>query len=137
MTMPIDGNTAAYVLHTRPAFEDLRQVASQVAGLLVLAASGASTAAPDHPLLTLARELHQHASDALHSASVPAPAREHHAGMLLAAGALHESLQCAAAGLLAFDRILIPLRRAYNHLERASRTLPGYEMVSFEHACCS
>ena len=51
MTETLDDRTTAYILETRRPFEDLRQVASQLAGLLVLAASGAKSAAPDHPML--------------------------------------------------------------------------------------
>ena len=47
----IDDRTTAYVIATQPVFEDLRQVAAQLAGLLVLAASGSKESAPDHPML--------------------------------------------------------------------------------------
>ena len=45
----IDNETVAYILVARKHFEDLRQVAAQLAGLLVLAAAGGKSATPDHP----------------------------------------------------------------------------------------
>ena len=34
------------------------------------------------------------------------------------------------------DRILIPLRSGYAQLELAADALPGFEKISYEHACC-
>ena len=34
------------------------------------------------------------------------------------------------------DRILIPLRAGYSELERAADSLPGFEKVAYERACC-
>src|SRR5207247_1120661 len=42
----IDDRTAAYVIEAQPLFEDLRQLAAQLAGLLVLAATGSKDASP-------------------------------------------------------------------------------------------
>ena len=50
----IDEATATYILENQRCFEDLKQVASQLAGLLVLAASGSKEAVPDHPMLDAA-----------------------------------------------------------------------------------
>ncbi len=77
-----DDQTTAYVLHTQPYFEDLKQVAAQLAGLLVLEESGA---APDHPMLLSARSAYQNAVDGLRATRVPAPARAHHNHLLAAA----------------------------------------------------
>jgi hypothetical protein len=37
---------------------------------------------------------------------------------------------------LEIDRVLKPLRAGYAHLDQASRTLPGFELVRFEQGCC-
>jgi len=137
VTRPLDDATAAYILETRRGFEDLRQVASQLAGLLVLAAAGAKSAPPDCPMLESSRRLFEEAADGLRSARFTARARAHHQALLDACGALGESLAGAEASLCAIDPVLLPLRGAYSHLERASRLLPGFEMVSFDHACCA
>jgi hypothetical protein len=34
------------------------------------------------------------------------------------------------------DRVLIPLRAGYSELERAADSLPGFEKVAYERACC-
>jgi hypothetical protein len=34
------------------------------------------------------------------------------------------------------DGMLAPLRAGYTELERAADSLPGFEKISYEHACC-
>jgi hypothetical protein len=132
----VDDETAAYILETRLHFEDLRQVAAQIAGLLVLAAAGSSSAGPYHPMLTAAVRLHEEASDALRSVRVPEPACDHHAHLRAAATALANAL-AAAQHSIAIDPVLAPLRAAYDQLQQASNELPGFPMVTFEQACCA
>ena len=64
--MTIDDETAAYIIEVHKYFEDLRQVASQLAGLLVLAAASGKDPVPDHPMLLSARRLHQEACKRFH-----------------------------------------------------------------------
>jgi len=131
----VDGETAAYILHTRRPFEDLRQAAAQIAGILVLNASGANTASPDHPLLRTAAELHRGALEEVHHAKPTPRASRHHRCLLDAGSALAEAL-AAARQNPEIDPVLVPLRRAYTHLQNGAKTLPGFEMVSFEQGCC-
>ena len=42
----VDDATAAYIVENQKCFEDLKQVAAQLAGLLVLAAAGSKEARP-------------------------------------------------------------------------------------------
>jgi hypothetical protein len=126
MTKP-DEQTTAYVLQTQPYFEDLKQVAAQLAGLLVLEESGA---APDHPMLLSARSAYQNAVDGLRSTRVPARARVHHSHLLAAAQNLGAALHGAG------DK-LIPIERSYAELRAASHALPGFQMISFEQGCCA
>jgi hypothetical protein len=123
----IDDQTVAYTIVVQPYFEDLKQVAAQLAGLLVLEASGA---APDHPMLASADQAYKSAVDGLKSARVPARARWHHVHLLAAAAKLHEALHGSG------DR-LVPLEGAYNDLRLASKSLPGFQMISFERGCCA
>ena len=132
---PVDDATAEYILNTRKAFEDLRQVAAQIAGVLVLAAAGGATANSDHPMLKAAGELHRAASEALRSMRPTERAKEHHTRLLQAAGALGLALRTAQR--INVDAILAPVRAAYQDLQRASESLPGFPMVAFEHGCCS
>lgn len=123
----IDDQTTAYVLETQPYFEDLKQVAAQLAGLLVLEASGA---APDHPMLLTAQSAYRSAVDGLRSVRVPGSARPHHGHLVSAAQSLDQALHGAG------DR-LIPLEGAYARLRAASHALPGFQMISFDKGCCA
>jgi hypothetical protein len=131
----IDDATAAYIVENRKCFEDLKQVASQLAGLLVLSASGSKEAVPDHPMLHAAGELFQEAVDAMQSARPTERARRHHEHLRRASSMLGAALKEARADLNV-DRVLIPLRAGYSELERAADQLPGFEKVSYERACC-
>jgi hypothetical protein len=136
--MSVDDETAVYILENRRYFEDLRQVAAQLAGLLVLAAAGGKSAAPDHPMLESAEHLYNEALDGLRGARITPRARENHEHLLDAAGALRISLSAARRHLpVSVDPILAPLRAAYTHLQRAVNSLPGFAMVAFEQGCCA
>ena len=117
-----DDQTTAYVLQTQPYFEDLKQVAAQLAGLLVLEESGAL---PDHPMLLSAQSAWRNAADGLRSTRVPDRAKAHHSHLLAAA-------QNLSAALHGTGDKLIPLERSYAELRAASHALPGFPMISFE-----
>jgi hypothetical protein len=131
--MSVDDQTAVYILATRTAFEDLRQVVSLLAGLLVLATAKGKSDPPD---LQPARRLLQQAGDALRAAPLSTQAAGHHAHLLRAAEHLAIALQRASLRI-DVDSILPPLRSGYDALQKASQTLPGFEMVAFEQGCCS
>jgi hypothetical protein len=139
----LDDRTTAYVLQVRPHFEGLRDVAAQLAGLLVLAATGARSAAPDHPMLQSAGALCEQSRDGIRSARATRRAGAHHRHLARAADSLASALSAAQDRLgrplpaTDLDIVLTPLKEGYAHLERASRTLPGFETVSFDHACCA
>ncbi len=70
----LDERKHDYVTAIKPAFDCLRDVAAQVAGLLVLAVSGSKSAA-GHPMLPVALESHPGAVDLLGTAGCPPPGR--------------------------------------------------------------
>jgi hypothetical protein len=131
----VDDATAAYIVENQKCFEDLKQVASQLAGLLVLAATGSKEAVPDHPMLSAARELFREAQDGLNRARPTARGQRHFEHLLRAAAAIGDALKKAEVRL-DVDCILIPLRAGYSELEQAADELPGFEKVSYERACC-
>jgi hypothetical protein len=140
----LDDATIRYVLETRSHFEDLRHAIGQVAGMLVLAAAGAKTVTPDHPLFATARQTFGRVSDGIRAAQPSARATHHHRHLLAASGALGFALNQAKADLQArgldrerVDAVLRPLRSAYRHLAWAAHALPGFELVSFDQACCA
>jgi hypothetical protein len=123
----IDDQTTAYIVNVQVYFEDLKQVAAQLAGLLVLGAAGA---APDHPMLASAGQAYENAADGLKSLRVPPQARTHHNHLVAAAAKLDEALRANG------DTLRL-LEGAYAELRWASRTLPGFQMISFEQGCCA
>lgn len=132
----MDEQTVAYILATRKHFEDLRQVAAQLAGLLVLAAAGGKSATPDHPMLDAAEQLYRSAAEGVRSARPTERARRHHDHLLRAAETLGGAVARARAGI-EVDPILHSVKAAYAALQLACRELPGFEIISFEHGCCS
>ena len=139
----LDNETVAYILAARKYFEDLRQVAAQLAGLLVLAAAGGKSATPDHPMIEAAAQLHASASDAIRNLRATPRARTHHECLSRADAALARTLASARARMgpaamnSEIETILTPLKAAYSQLQFASAELPGFEMVSFSQACCA
>jgi hypothetical protein len=135
----LDDRTVAYVLATRPHFENLRDVAAQLAGLLVLAASGARSASPDHPMLLSADALFHESRDGIRRAPCTERARAHHRHLTQAVESIEAALSAARRGAIgpSLDRVLAPLKEGYGHLQRASNELPGFEIVGFAHACCT
>jgi hypothetical protein len=137
---PLDDQTVAYVLAARPHFENLRDVAAQLAGLLVLAASGARSAAPDHPMLHSAEALFKASRDGIRSTRSTTRALPHHRHLTQAADSLEAALLAArdrlGRPLADLDPVLTPLNAGYAHLQHAASALPGFELVGFDHACC-
>ena len=140
--LPLDDQTVAYVLESQPLFEDLRHVAAQLAGLLVLAATGSREATPAHPMLCAAEDLFTATLERVGRTRATERARPHRDSLLQAAALLGEALTATrtllgAASGAEFDRALVPLRGSYGHLQHAARVLPGFRMVAFEQACCA
>jgi hypothetical protein len=133
MTAAIDDQTVAYVAATHPYFEDLKQVAAQLAGFFVLEAAGSPNANQDHPLLKSAREVFRDAEDGIKSARVSAQAREHHSHLLNAMTQLDGVLD----GLRRDGDALPQLEQAWAELRAASRALPGFSILDFERGCCA
>ena len=137
----LDGATLLYIEAAESCFEDLRQVAAQLAGLLLLSASGARSAGPHHPMLAVAADLFYAARDATLRLTPRSPRAKHH----------HRHLQAASEKLaetLALLRTMPPgrggvtmstqrLTRAWQELGHASRALPGFDLVDFSQACCA
>ena len=144
LTDTFDERTIRYVLETRPHFEELRQVVGQVAGMLVLAAAGAKSVTQDHPLFATARESLRQATDGIRSARPSARGLHHHRHLLNAAEALGLALSRAQEDMHLhgmdrdrIDPVLEPLNLAYRQLAWSAKALPGFEILSFDQACCA
>jgi hypothetical protein len=128
----LDDQTTVYILAAHSWFEDLKQVAGQLAGLLILAAAGSKNAVPDHPMLISAEQIFRNAADGLRSARVPVRARSHHDYLSAASVKLNAALR----SMRGTGDALPFLEAAYAELRSASRSLPGFQMISFERGCC-
>jgi len=133
MTSQNDEQIVAYTVATQPCFEDLKQVAAQLAGLLVLKSSGSTSAIPDHPMLKSAALVHSNAVDALRTARITPQVAKHHNHLLNTSMHLSAALKALHAGA----DPLTALELAYDELRSASHSLPGFQMISFNHACCA
>jgi hypothetical protein len=137
----IDDATAGYVLRAQVPFDLLRQAAGQLAGLLVLAAAGGSSA-QDHPMLGLSSGCVAEALDALRGITPPGAAAHHHHHLLRAAASIGTALGNARERLhqrddASVEAILAPLRAGFRHLQWAASALPGFEIVAFGQGCCA
>lgn len=136
-----DDATRAYVEAASPCFDDLRAVTAQLAGLLLLAASGARLAGPDHPMRAVAEDLLESARDAtLRLAPRSERTRHHHEHLLAAVATLTEALARIRSAPLGRDGVTEPTRllgTAWDELGAASRALPGFDLIDLTGACCA
>jgi hypothetical protein len=136
-----DDATRAYVEAAGACFEDLRAVTAQLAGLLLLSASGARSAGPHHPMLAVAEDLLESARDAtLRLAPRSVRTRHHHEHLLATAARLAETLARIRAAPLGRESVTEPTRllnAAWEELGAASRALPGFDLIDLTGACCA
>lgn len=137
----LDEPTYRYVTAMQPPFEQLRQAAGQIAGVLVLAVVGKQGTA-GHPMLDLADTARQHAADALLGCCPPPHGEHHHRHLVLAARAIAAAIDAArlhrrGADDAGADSVLTPLRTGYQELQWAANALPGFETVAFSQGCCA
>ncbi len=91
MNTAVDDLTAAYIAQVSPAFEDMRQVAAQLAGWLVLHRVGGGEGAAEHLVLKVARELLRCSREEIETQAPTAAARTHHEALRRAAAYLERA----------------------------------------------
>ncbi len=138
----LDDRSTAYVLSVQDTFEDLRQVAGQIAGLLVLAAAGDRAITPDHTMMTLAQRRYDSSVGTIFGATAPPRCLHHHRHLTAAAMCIGRALEHARsttgpAGMLDVDGTLRVLRRGWDELRWSAMTVPGFEIVALDQACCA
>jgi hypothetical protein len=138
----LDDPTTAYAIAMRMPFDNLRQAAAQLAGILLLAAAKSRTATPDHPMLTLAAQTYREALDVIGAAVAPPRGQHHHRHLTGAAIWIGRALAAARSGsgrsgTLEVETTLSLLRRGWQELQWAVGALPGFELVAFDQACCA
>lgn len=136
-----DDRTIRLLLDVHPAFEGLRTVAGQLAGLLILAAAGARGGRLDGPLLDAARLTYKDTRERVLNLAVEDSIR--HVGHHLRQAA--EGIEATLANVeresragLSFDgtQALALLKGAYRHLDRVSKLTPGFRLVNTSNSCC-
>ncbi|MGV8987280.1 MAG: hypothetical protein ACOH2H_13475 [Cypionkella sp.] len=134
---------AHYAAACRPIYEDLRRVIGQLAGLLILARLTARTEMADLPEMTQCRARWQDAAQRLGTLSPPTGLQRHKA-QLDSAHAFSGLVMKAFSDLRPtgdttpqLDLMSVQIKRAYAHLDTASSTKAGLQMVDFSHACCA
>lgn len=132
-----------YAAACRPIYEDLRRVIGQVSGLLILARLTSRTEMSDLNELQLCRARWCDAAERLAALEAPTGLSRHKLQLTSAHQFSGEAIN-AFAGLRGgvdktaeFDRMGLQIKRAYAHLEAASSSKAGLQMVDFTHACCS
>lgn len=137
----LDDATLAYVAAMRETFDQLRQVAGQLAGVLVLAVAGGQGVA-GHPMLELADTALRAAADTVRGSRPPPRGAHHHRHLARALEQLGLALVAARLNLRAGDEagtdaIMAPLRAGFAELQAAANVLPGFEVVAFSQGCCA
>lgn len=137
----LDAATYGYVTAMQLPFEQLRQAAGQIAGVLVLAVTTKQGTA-GHPMLDLADSARQAAADAVQGCRPPARGAHHHRHLVLAGRAVAAAIAAARLNRrggddAGTDAVLGPLRAGYQELQWAAAALPGFETVAFSQGCCA
>ena len=130
-----------YLNATRAPFEDLRQVVTQIAALLILAASG-DRDWRDHPMIDVTAEAWRGVDDAVRAVAVPASAAHVHHHFVKAGRSVAEALEIITAKRARFDdaaldAALAALKDAQQQMQWSSAAVPGLEIVDFSQGCCA
>jgi hypothetical protein len=137
----LDDHLIEYIAAAEPCFDNFKRVAAQLAGLLILSASGSRHAGPDHPMVAVASDLNATAVDALKRLSPRGKrARHHHVHLEKASEKLAGVVEIIGSGHWSTERMTVPtamLKSAWVELDYASRALPGFELVDLSQACCA
>jgi hypothetical protein len=134
----LDEATLSYVLAARPAFELLRQTASQLAALLILAAAGGRSA-QDNPVFARACAGQAEARDLIGALRPGRHGAHHYRHLKACAEAVGAACQEASLHLHKGhgQQALARLREGLQHLHFAAAALPGFEVVAFGQSCCA
>lgn len=131
----------AYLEAARAPFEDLRQVVTQIAALLILAASG-SRDWRDHPMIDVTVEAWRRVDDAIRAVNVPDEAAHVHHHFVKAGRGVAEAIEIIATRRAKFDdaaldAALAAIKIAQQEMQWSSAAVPGLEVVDFSQGCCA
>lgn len=133
-------DVARYARQTQVAFDELRDAAAQLAGVLVLSAAGSQKALPNHPAMLVAKDLHERSMDRILSAIVSHQTAHHHLHLKRAGHLIGRALAACSTvqnATIDVDAALPILKRGWTELRHATQALPGFQTLSFDRACCT
>lgn len=136
----LDENTASYAVSAQACFEDLHAAANRMAGLLVLLAITKTRHVLDMDVHKAAAWLVRAGLEEYRGLVPTSRSLHFHrhlgkAGELLAVAL--KDIESTRSGSAGARDPLAPLRAGWEELRSASRCLPGFEVVDFEHSCCA
>jgi hypothetical protein len=136
-----DDRTIRLLLDLHPAFEGLRTVAGQLAGLLILAAAGANGGGLDGSLLDAARLTYKETRERVRNLAAEDSIRHVRHHLRQAAEGIEATfanVERESRAGLSFDgtRAFALLKGAYGHLEGVSKLTPGFRLVDTSNSCC-
>lgn len=148
MTSPAEAErladaTLRYVVACEPAFERLRETATQLGGLALIAMLRREGAFDTETPRRMAAETLAATRAMLATLTVPAAAAHHFHHVGAAAAALEAVVgvmgwgQLDRSGEAARREISARLRTATEHLRHAENAMPGFETVDLRHSCCA
>lgn len=136
----LDDATAAYSISAQACFESFHAAANRMAGLLVLLAITGRRHVLDADIKIAATPLVKVGADQFQRLT-PTPRSRHFHTHLGQAGELLSTvcrdIDGTLSGAAGARDPLPPLRAAWEELRSASKSLPGFEVVDFEHSCCA
>jgi hypothetical protein len=132
--------TIDYIIKAQVHFDDLKQVASSMAGMLVLAETGIAEAATEQPMIAIAYETWKRAADGVGTLKVPVLAEHFHVHLQKGStliGDLFASLYRRVPTSRSNDDAIRTLKLAWEQISFAAKALPGFETVDLEQSCCA
>ncbi|PDT82194.1 hypothetical protein [Sinorhizobium sp. BJ1] len=136
----LDDATSAYAISAQTCFENFHGTANRLAGLLVVFAIAKSRHVLDVEVHAAAAGLIKAGNEEFRALR-STPRSQHFHGHLANAGKLLrvaiEELNRTLAGSASARDPLAPLQAAWSELRSASKCLPGFEVVDFQHSCCA
>lgn len=137
---PLDDRTIRYIQVVQPIFDDLRQAACTLAGLLVLAATNARASAVEHPTFHALAEAFRLADDALRGVTPSPAARHFHYHLCCGVVQLSTTIESVFAARLPGGDLgssLTLLQASWQNIRSASAALPGFSLVDLDDSCCA
>jgi hypothetical protein len=128
-----------YVIDAKPVFEDLRQIVSQLAGLMLVDRTGGASTVAGCTLLGRTNDLFGAVREVIGTLRPDERSRHHFSHLQSAAKAIATLLGAMDRARLDADveRRLPMLKTAWQELTHAANALPGFETVDFSRSCCA